>query len=163
MPTIKLRGAYSYRDQTPEATFLLNDSLYGGVTINVPIFEGGLRRAELGEARSRLRAAELSRLNHRRDIELQVRSAYNDLSSSASVIESFERRLSFAGENYEMVFKQFSYGLASNVELVDAGATLVSAEMGLMKARYDYQLSLLVLKSATGVLLDEIRPLLAER
>ncbi len=156
-PYVKLTGSYSYRDQSPETSFQLKEFLYGGININYPIFEGGLRKAELEEARSLHREALLDKLAAGRDIELEVRAAYNDVASLASVMESFEKLLSFARENYDMVFKQYKYGLADNMDLIDADSTLVEAEMGLMNARYDYHLSILELKKSMGILLDEIK------
>lgn len=55
-----------------------------------------------------------------------------------------------------MVFKQFQYGLATSVDVVDANTTLVSAQRGFANAAYDLQIAIIGLKKKTGVLLDEI-------
>ncbi len=160
-PSLKLEGVYTYREQTPSTPFLLNDVAYAGLTIEFPIFEGGLRRAELGEARSKLREAELARLALRRDIELQVRRSYNKMGSAASVMDSYEKQLSFSEENYSMVFKQYTHGLADTMDVIDAGTTLVEAQTGLMGATYDYELALIEVKKSAGILLDEVSKVLA--
>ena len=95
LPTITLEGVYLSRDQSPKTTFYLSESVYGGVNISLPIFEGGLRRAEVGEAKSLLREAEFSRLSLARDIEIEVREAYNNVQTLSHIIESFSSQFSF--------------------------------------------------------------------
>ncbi len=156
MPTLRIEGVYSYRDQSPATSFLLNDTLYLGLSVSIPVFEGGLRRAELKQARSRLREAELARLNQRRNMELEIREAYNNMKALGPVIDSFKKQVSFASENYNMVFKQFQYGLADSMDVIDANTTLVEAELGLMNAIYDHELAVLELKKRAGLLLGEV-------
>ncbi|MFQ5586094.1 MAG: TolC family protein, partial [Thermodesulfobacteriota bacterium] len=155
LPRLTLEGLYTSRDQEPSTTFLLKDSVSGSLVLSYPLFEGGLRRAELKEAKSRRRRAELRRVSLRRDIELEVRSAFHTVETFKAVAASFKRQVAFSQENYEMVFKQFKYGLATSVDVIDADATLVEAQSGLMNARYDLQVALLELKYAVGTLLDE--------
>lgn len=159
-PTVTLEGIYLTRDQSPKTTFYLDESIYGGVNISMPIFEGGLRVAEVGTAKSLLREAELARLSLARDIEIEVREAYNNVETLSHIIESFSKQLSFAKENYEMVFKQFTYGILDNMDVIDADTTLVEAQLGLMNAKYDHQLGILELKRSTGVLLGDVEKLL---
>ncbi len=160
MPTLDVQGVYEYREQTPETTFLLNDVTYGTVTLSIPLFEGGLKRAELKQARSRLREAELERLRYKRDVKLEVRRAYNKMEAARSVIASYRKQVTFARENYSMVFKQYRHGLADSTDLIDADTILVSAELGLTRASIDYELSVLELKRSTGILLDEVEEML---
>jgi outer membrane protein len=157
LPTIAIDGVYTYRDQTPDSGYFLNDSFRADLTLSYPLFEGGLRRAELGEARTRVREAELRRIGLRRDIELEVRTAHNAVETLKSVIESQRKEADFAAQNYDMVFKQFTHGLADSVDVVDADSALVSAQEGLSEAVLRHQLSMLELKKSMGALLDEAR------
>jgi outer membrane protein len=155
-PSLTLEGVFTHREQSPGTAFLLEDTTFAGLTVEFPVFEGGLRRAELSEARSKLREAELERLKLKREIELGVRTAYNDMQTSASVIDSFEQQVSFADENYNMVFKQFTFGLANSVDVIDADTTLVSAQRGLSRATFDFELATLELLKSAGMLLEEV-------
>lgn len=157
MPSLKLDGVYNRRDQDPiSSSFFNRESIYGTITLSFPFFEGGLRTAELKESKSKLRQAELKRLNLKRDIEQDIRETFYNITAIASTINSYERQVLFAEENYKMVFKQFQYGLATNVDVVDANSTLISAQKGLSNAAYDLQISIIGLKKKTGELLDEV-------
>jgi len=155
LPSLSLEGLYAGRDQEPSTTFLLTESLSGSLRFSYPLFEGGLKRAELREAKSRRREMAHRRASLMRDIGLEVRSALNTVETFTAVTASYQKQLDFSRENYEMVFKQFKYGLATSVDVIDADATLVEAQSGLMNARYDLQIALQELKYAVGTLLDD--------
>lgn len=156
LPSLSLVGEYTHRDQDPQTTFFVENSSSASVVLTYPIFEGGLRRAELSEARSRFREAELRRQGLKRDIEVEVREAYNNRSSVRAVIDSYEKQKSFAEEDYRMVFEQYRWGLATTLDVIDADTTLISAQRSLMNSRYDLELASLQLQYSTGTLLEEV-------
>jgi len=156
LPKLSLEGTYSRREQDPATSFLLKESISGALILTYPIFEGGLRRAELSEARSKLREEELKLHGLKKDIEIEVREAYNNMKEKEAVIESVKRQRAFAEEDYRMVFEQFKSGLVTTVDVIDSDAELVSAESSLMNARYDLLLSVVELKFASGVLREDM-------
>ncbi len=151
-PQLKLEGLYSWKEQNPQTTFFQQDSMSASVVLTYPIFEGGLRVAELSEARSKFREAELRRLSLKRDIEYEVRSAYNSKNATEALINSYQKQLAFAEEDYNMVFEQYKHGVATTVDVLDADAILVSAQRSLMNARYDLYLALVEISYKTGTL-----------
>ncbi|MBI5970599.1 MAG: TolC family protein [Deltaproteobacteria bacterium] len=157
LPSLRLEGIYSWREQNPRTTFYQKESVSGSIILSVPIFEGGLRYAELSEAKSKLRESELRRLLLKRDIELQVRAAFNGLESVKAALEAYRKQLSLAEEDYNMVFEQFKFGLATTVDVIDADATLISAQRSLMNSTYDLAAARLELRAAAGVLLLELK------
>lgn len=153
-PSLKLEGLYSWRDQDPQTTFFQKESASGTLRLTYPIFEGFLRKAELTDARSEFREAELVRLGLKRDISVQVNEAVNNVKAIDSLIESFRRQLAFAEEDYSMVFEQFKFGVATTLDVIDADTVLVSAETSLASATYDLEIAKLNLKFVTGTLVD---------
>lgn len=151
-PQMRLEGLYSWKEQNPQTTFFQQDSMSASVVLTYPMFEGGLRVAELSEARSRFREAELKRLSLKRDIEYEVRSAFNSKNATEALINSYQKQLAFAQEDYNMVFEQFKHGVATTVDVIDADAILISAQRSLMNARYDLYLSLIEISYKTGTL-----------
>ena len=155
LPKLKVEGNYTRRDQDPATTFLLKESASASLVLSYPLFEGGLRKHELYDARSRLREAELRLTGLKKDIEVEVREAYNNVVDAQALIAALKKRLSFAEEDYRMVFEQFKFGLVTTVDVIDSDTELVSAERTLANAAYDLELAALELEYAVGVLLEE--------
>lgn len=156
LPSLSLQGNYNWRDQSPSTTFFLENSTSASIVFTYPLFEGGLRKAELSEARSVVRERGLARASLKRDIEVQVREAYNNMASLGALIESFRRQAAFAEEDYKMVFEQFKHGLATTVDVIDADASLIRAQRSLSNAIFDHEVAKMELRYAVGTLLDYV-------
>ncbi len=157
MPTLRLDGVYSGRDQDPfSSAFFNKESIYASITLSVPLYEGGLRVAEVREAESKYREAGLKRLSLMKDIALEVRDASYNIEAIESAIEFYGKEVSFAEENYNTVFKQFTYGLATNADVIDANSTLVTAQKSLSNSTIDLQLAIIELKRKMGIVLEEV-------
>ncbi|MDP3260332.1 MAG: TolC family protein, partial [Thermodesulfovibrionales bacterium] len=152
-PTLSIEGVYSRKDEDPAVSTLNKESAYGGLKISIPIFEGGLRDAEVKEAEAKQRQAELLYEDKKKSIDIEVESAYLDLITQKGIMEKFGAQLTFAKDNYKAVSKQFEFGLASSIDVMDANTLLVTAERQLTDSRYNYKLSDLRLKRAAGILL----------
>ncbi len=157
MPTLRLDGVYSGRDQDPVSSAFFNkESIFASITLTYPIYEGGLRVAEVREAESKFREAGLKRLNLAKEIELEIRDASYNIDAINSAIVFYRTQVSFAEENYNTVFKQYTYGLATNADVTDANSTLVTAQKSLSNSTIDLQLAIIELKKRMGLLLDEV-------
>jgi len=155
-PTLSIEGVYSRREEDPASSFLNKESIYGGLKLNFPFFEGGLRRAEIKEASARQRQSILLYEDRKKAIGVEVENAFLDLITQRGITGKFESQVAFAEDNYRAVSRQFEYGLASSIDVIDANTLLVTAERQLTDARYNYQLAILRLKRATGTLLKTV-------
>jgi outer membrane protein len=151
-PSLTISGVYAGAEQHPATTNLNRESIFGGVTLNFPFFEGGLRKAEVSEAKARLRQTALQYEDLKKGIELEVRTAYLDLATQKGILQFLDDQLLFARDNYHAVLRQFMFGLASSLDILDANTLLVSAERNAAAAGYLFQLALLRLKKAAGML-----------
>lgn len=156
MPTLSVAGVYLKMDEDPSSSFSNNKSVYGALSLNFPFFEGGLRRAEVREALSKKRQAEFAYEDLKKTINIDVENACLDVKTQAGILKSLEDQLTFAKDNYNAVSKQFEYGLANSLDVMDANTLLVTSERQLSEAKYNHQLSLLKLKRATGTLLKTV-------
>ena len=73
-----------------------------------------------------------------------------------SVLKSLEDQLKFANDNYNAVSKQFKYGLANSIDVMDANTLLVTSETELAKSIYNKQLAGLNVERAKGTFLKTI-------
>ncbi len=152
-PTISVFGIYAGADQYPSTSSLNRESIYGGVALNFPFFDGGLRKSEVSEAKARERQAALLYEDMKKGIEIEVQTAYLDLVTQKGILQFLNDQLAFARDNYHAVARQFDFGLSNSLDVLDANTLLVSAERKASSALYNYELALLRMKKATGMLL----------
>jgi outer membrane protein len=155
-PSVSVSGVYSGSDQHPASSNLNRESIYGGVALSFPFFEGGLRKAEVSEARARERQAALYYEDMKNAIEIEVRTCYLDLVTQKGILRFLSDQLLFARDNYRAVERQFEFGLSNSLDVMDANTLLVSAERKAASAEYGYRLALLRIKKAAGTLLETL-------
>jgi outer membrane protein len=150
-PQLSAEAGVQYQDSRP-ATALDSTNYYAGLRLQVPIFEGGLMKAEVSEARSRVRQAELASELLRATIESDVHEAYVNLQTVASVLDTAKLQMDYAKRNFDAVESLFTEGLLASLSLIDAEQALTFAERELMNATYDREVAILRLKKSTGTL-----------
>ncbi len=155
-PNLTLSGVYAGAEQSPQTSSMIHDSFYAGAALNFPFFEGGLRKAEVAEAKAKERQAALSYDDVKKAIEIEVQTAYLDLVTQKGTLQFLNDQFTFARDNYRAVSRQFEFGLSSSLDVLDANALLVSAERRVASAVYNYQLALLRMEKATGTLLGTL-------
>jgi len=152
-PSLSVFGVYARSDRYPSTPGLNRESIYGGVALDFPFFEGGLRKAEVSEAKARERQAALFYEDTKKGIEIEVQTAYLDLVTQKGILRFLNDQLAYARDNYRAVARQFDFGLSNSLDVLDANTLLVSAERKAASAAYNYRLAILRMKKATGTLL----------
>jgi outer membrane protein len=111
-------------------------NLSAALQVSVPIFTGGLTRAQVAEGEANLAAARsqvaIERLQVQVEIEqarLAVRAAKSSLAASADALENAQDQLHLAEGRYET-------GVGSIIELGDAQVALTSAAQQKVQAEY---------------------------
>jgi len=155
-PTVALEGVFIGKNEVPAGSGLIRDNLYGGVRLTVPLFEGGLRQAETEEAMAKKRQVEYALNDLKKSIGVEVENAYLDYIAQKGVLKSSGDQVTFARENFNAVSKQFDFGLAQSIDVMDANTVLVTAERQFIQALYNYEQSIVKLKRAAGILLKSI-------
>jgi len=155
-PSVSLQLTYSLEAQTPDTPFLVEDDKYALLQLQFPLFEGGLQVAKLQEAHSQLRAAALNTQFLQFSIKAEVRNALRDMKTLTSVVEQYTAQVAFARENYELTSRQFAVGLATNLDVLDANSTLLSAEQQLVAATFDHDVAVLRVYKSLGRLTDHL-------
>jgi len=155
-PTVSVEGVYQKYDQEPDSFMVNDESISVGVMLDFTIFDGGLRSAEIKESLAKKRQAELAEKELSKDIATEVEDAYLYLHTQMSVLKSLEDQLKFANSNFNAVSKQFKYGFANSVDVMDANTLLVTSETDLSKAIYNEQLAGLNVERTKGTFLKTI-------
>lgn len=150
-PQVSAVGGVQYTDSRP-ASGMDATVYYGGFQLKVPLFEGGLMKAEMSEARSKYRQAGLATEQLRRQIETDVYEAYINLQTITTVLKTTTLQYADAKENFDTVANLFREGLASSLTVIDAQQALFVAERELVNATYDQQVAVLRLQKSIGLL-----------
>ena len=149
-PSVNVAGVYTSTEQSPETASYNRESAYGAVTLNFPIFEGGLRRAEVRESESKHRQAEFQYRDFLKSVSVEVENTWLDLLAQKGIYKSAQDQLAYAEDNIRAVAKQFEFGLASSLDVIDANNLLISAQKLMADATYNYQYFILRLQRVTG-------------
>ncbi|MDA8338599.1 MAG: TolC family protein [Nitrospiraceae bacterium] len=108
-PTIAIEGVYTRREDNPAVVTVNKESIYGGIKLNFPFFEGGLRKAEVAEAEAKKRQSGLIYDDLKKTIGIEVENAYLDFQTQKGVLKSLEDQTTFARDNYNSVSRQYQF------------------------------------------------------
>jgi outer membrane protein TolC len=120
----KIPSVTAYGDVGPLSSIVTHTV---GISVKIPIFDGGRRTARREETAAVVQQAELQQRDLRRQIELQVRTATARLRAAVSDIASCDEALALAQEGLDQARRRFEGGVANNVELVDAQGLLAQS------------------------------------
>jgi outer membrane protein len=153
-PTLTLQGTYFNREQDPPSIFFIKESWSVEGRIEMPIFDGGLRAAEMAQAKGDETKSQLTTMKLKKEIALDATQAYQTFQAITRVLSIREKQMNFATKNYDIVSKQFSHGLANQIDLLDANQALVEAEKDLISSKYDRHLAIIDLQRSSGAFLS---------
>jgi outer membrane protein TolC len=91
-----------------------------GVTLKVPVFDGGRREARRAETLSQYRQEKLRTHDLEDQIELDVRLALNSLSSAANQVQTAREGLSLAENELAQARRRYEAGVTNSIEVTDA-------------------------------------------
>ncbi|QWR77414.1 TolC family protein [Candidatus Magnetomonas plexicatena] len=157
LPSLTLEGLYQKRDDSPPTTDNMPpETIYGAVKLSFPVFEGGLRYAEVSEAVHKKNQSELALLDLKKSLENDVEASYYTFLTLKKTFTYIRDQLDYASENYIAVSRQFNEGLATSLDVIDANNLLTLSEKQYFDAYYDLSLSTLKLKRSVGLFLKSI-------
>jgi len=105
---------------------------------------------------ARSRQADLAIEDFKKTLGVEVEGARLDLVTQQGVLKFQQDQAAFARDNFQAVSRQFEFGLASSLDVIDANTLLVTAEQKLAEASINYQVSWLRMKRVTGDLLPSV-------
>lgn len=155
-PKLKVAGTYENVESEPGSSISDTDSLSLGLTLECPLFDGGLRKANVSEARSRKRQADLIYNDLVKQIDIEVEEAYLSFVTLKGTLDSLEDQFEYARENIESVSRQYQNGLADSLDVLDANTLLTTSENKLSEVFYRLQLAVLKLDRVKGTFLNGI-------
>jgi outer membrane protein TolC len=122
-----------------------------GLGLTWQLFDGGVRGADRAERTALASAADLGVREGERRADLEVRTALVALTSAQATTDQARVAVEAARRNADETSELYRQGLASALEMVDAGVQLFEAEVDLARTEFGLGLAFLELRSALGL------------
>ncbi|HXK20945.1 MAG TPA: TolC family protein [Polyangiaceae bacterium] len=121
-----------------------------GLNLTWPIFEGGLTRAEVREARANVTVAQAQLTQAELAVRFQVEQARLSLRSAKAAIDAAQDARENAKERLRLAEGRYEQGVGSIIELDDAEVAALAAGAQLVQAEYNLAAARAGLLSALG-------------
>lgn len=118
------------------------------LSIDVPIFQGGIVRAQVKDALSRWRQARFQLDQAARLARSEVKQAYASLSSSLEETRLLEDAYKKAKRSYELLARDYRFGLATNLDVLQALTIMQDVKQGWDRSETQSKLSFIDLAVA---------------
>lgn len=127
-----------------------DDSFGAGITISVPVFNGGLTEYKIAEARASSDGLEASLKKLEQTVRYEVRSALLSVREAEARIPAAELLVRQAQENLTLAEGRYEMGVGNVLEVADALLSFNSAAVSRFQALHDYSTSLAFLEKTLG-------------
>ena len=148
-------GAGNELDRVFNSSNWFGSSLVG-VSMSVPIFDGFGKAARIQKNRVQINQLENQRTFLKESFKNELYVAKANLRNDLSLLEVQEANLQLATEVYQIARIKYKEGVGSNLEVVEADAALIQAEINYLGAIYDGLISKINLEKALGLLKPDL-------
>jgi outer membrane protein TolC len=138
---------YSYQSGIP---FLVHNFGTFGVLFEYELFDGGRRKAQIGEAHTMLSKAELNLAQAENAVAVQVEIAYDKVEQMQSLVTLAEEVLKARAEGARVAERQFEQNETLASARTEAAAKMTSAKASLLEANLGLSLAQGELQRAMG-------------
>jgi outer membrane protein len=138
------------RSYTERVGFLTDVRWDATFTLDVPLYEGGSTQALVRQARSQQIVASLALNRQKRDVDRQVRTAFDDLQHAQSVLTAYQKAVDLSEKNYDMQKKEYRLGTITSLDLLAVQTNMQNIRGQWLLARANAQLDAIRLRLAMG-------------
>ena len=148
-PTLSLSGSYNYIGQGPEMPLFAKpiDGVYWsdfasiGLSLRVPIFTGFGTKARVKQANTAIKSLQVDIDNTKLALDMAFENSKKQIENSLITIENQKDNVKLAQEVFANTNNNYTQGLASLTDLLDAENALVEAQNNYTTAILEYKLA----------------------
>jgi outer membrane protein TolC len=159
LPTLAFNGNYGVIGLT---TGSYHGDFAAVGSLNVPIFREAAQRGEQDVVAAQLTALRQEEADLRVTIDAQIRSSMLDVNAANELVKVAQSSVELARQELGDERERFSSGVDDNLAVVDAEASVASAEAQLVQSLYQYNVAKLELARNTGVVESRYRAYLGQ-
>lgn len=154
-PTINLVGAVGNRSmvqptQQPSGQSASDTVSRIGITLEIPLYEGGRTTARVDEETAKLEAQRERLDKLRMQIRLEVDTAHANLASALERLAGMDKFIALANESLRIEQEKYTLGRGTELDVLDAQAALLDAETAQIRTLADANAAAAQLAWATG-------------
>lgn len=159
LPTLAFNGFYGVLGETT--------GLYHGVftaqgNLKFPIFREAEQRGQQDQVNAQLTGLHQRESDMRVAIDAQIRASMLDVQSADQLVKVAQSNVGLAQQVLSDARERFTAGVDDNLAVVDAQASVTSAQFQLVQALYQYNVAKLNLARNTGVIETRYRTYLGK-
>lgn len=148
LPTGQLNGDWGYLGQNFPS---LENTYTVSAGLRIPLFQGGKVRADVAQAESDLRSAQLQLEDLHNRVEQEVRSALLDVKTSDQQVAVARQSINLSNEQLRQSQDRFSAGVSGTLEVVQAQEAVATSNEQYIQSLYVNNVAKLTLARALGV------------
>ena len=121
-----------------------------GITLSVPLYEGGRRKQSTSLARSAYNSAVFEKELIEKQVKQEVSENYHTLTSNSEKINQLSSQVTLAQQAYEQAKVNYKAGSITNLELLTSSMNLSNSRLQLLQAKINYQVNYYKLQVSIG-------------
>lgn len=156
-PKVYLKGSYGYRyaadpENQANGAHDLEDVGSIGLSLEMPIFEGGRIQSRIRQEQSKLAAAQERSRKLELQVRLEVETAALKIASSQKQVEAAQKAIELAEESLRIEREKYALGKGAISDVLDAQANLLNAQTNYYRGLAEYNSALAQLQLAEGTI-----------
>lgn len=155
LPTLSLTGSIANRKNYPYSEPSRNIDRSVGLTLTVPIFQGGYVYSKNKEAIYTHNAKRHAYEKLLRKIKSQARESYRGVLTQISQVAALRQAVVSNQSALNATQDAFNVGTRTITDVLNAQSALLTAQRDYSKARYQYLINNLTLKGTAGILTED--------
>jgi len=150
-PSLVMSGGTGFKNGfTPDIDrFRFNYA--AGVTLNIPIYQGGRAKKLVRLAQSQLAQTKFSEESLSNTYRKDIAQALQDISSNKSSLVNAGRQIAEAKEAQKLAHSRYKNGIGTNLELTNASTNVQRAELTNLQYKYQLCVAQLTIARLTGL------------
>ena len=154
LPTLTANFNYQYMSQNNDFKFKdyrWDPYATAGVTLAIPIFDGGKKHNDIKEAKITVDQVKLQREDTERQIKLMLQNQINQIAKSIEQVNSLKTAKEQADKGYQIAVKRYETGMGTIVDVNQASLGVTNTGLQYNNAIYDYVSAKSELEKVIGV------------
>ena len=153
LPTLAATIGYNYvvmNETLNFSEYQWNPYSVAAFSLNIPIFAGGKRRADINQAKINLSNIQLQRENTERQLRTAIMSYYSNMQTNLKQYHASSQNIATAKRGYDIAVKRYEVGGGTLLDVDNSQLAYTQAELSRSTSIYEYLINKVSMEKITG-------------